>query len=227
MAALHALLFDMDGTLVDTDDVHFKAYQTVLEREGLEITRRYYDREMSGRPNPEILRGLLPSRSEDERNALIEEKETRFRDGANDLRATPGLHDLLAWSEDKGVRRIVVTSAPGVNADFMLGGLELQDAFEDVVLAERLERGKPDPLPYQVGLERLGVAAEHALAFEDSLAGVRSASGAGIETVALATTQTPNDLRAAGASLVITDFRDDALWQRLRERLGLSDPSSA
>lgn len=220
MAKLTALLFDLDGTLVDTDDVHFRAYQTVLEREGLSITRRYYDREMSGRPNPEILRGLLLSRSEEERNALIEEKEARFRDAATDLEVTAGFAELIAWCEDEAVRRIVVTSAPKVNADFMLDGLGLRDAFEDVVLADKLERGKPDPLPYEVGLERLGVAAEYALAFEDSLAGVRSASGASVETVAVATTQRPDDLRAAGAELVIDDFRDEALWQRLRERRG-------
>jgi beta-phosphoglucomutase-like phosphatase (HAD superfamily) len=84
--------------------------------------------------------------------------------------------------------------------------------FEHVLVAEELARPKPDPLPYLTGLLRLEALASEALAFEDSLPGVAAASGAGIFTVGVATTQTPERLLAAGAKLVVKDFDDPALW---------------
>jgi len=88
----------------------------------------------------------------------------------------------------------------------------LEARFEHVLVAEELARPKPDPLPYLTGLERLGAEAGQALAFEDSLPGVKAASGAGIFTVGIATTQAPERLLAAGASLVVDDFDDPRLW---------------
>ncbi|MNJ63721.1 putative phosphatase [compost metagenome] len=81
-----------------------------------------------------------------------------------------------------------------------------------MLVAEELARPKPDPLPYLPGLQRLGAEAGQALAFEDSLPGVAAASGAGIFTVGVATTQAPERLLAAGAKLVVRDFNDPALW---------------
>ncbi|MNE70653.1 Pyrophosphatase PpaX [compost metagenome] len=88
----------------------------------------------------------------------------------------------------------------------------LGQQFEHVLVAEELARAKPDPLPYLTGLQRLGAEARQALAFEDSLPGVAAASGAGIFTVGVATTQTPQRLLEAGAKLVVNDFNDPALW---------------
>ncbi|MNH42178.1 hypothetical protein D3C79_1038280 [compost metagenome] len=68
-------------------------------------------------------------------------------------------------------------------------------------------------MPYLTGLQRLGATAEQALAFEDSLPGVKAASGAGIFTVGVATTQTAERLMAAGARLVVDDFDDPRLWE--------------
>jgi len=82
-----------------------------------------------------------------------------------------------------------------------------------VLVAEELARPKPDPLPYLTGLQQLGADARQALAFEDSLPGVKAASDAGIFTVGIATTQTPERLLAAGAKLVVNDFDDPRLWE--------------
>jgi len=88
----------------------------------------------------------------------------------------------------------------------------LGERFEHVLVAEELARPKPDPLPYLTGLQQLNASASQALAFEDSLPGVQAASGAGIFTVGIATTQTQERLLAAGAQLVIDDFNDPRLW---------------
>lgn len=215
-----ALIFDMDGTLIATDDLHFRAYQEVLGERDIDLDRDFYNAKMSGRPNMEILKDHFSNMSEEEHRDIITQKEAKFRDLAEEMQPMPGLTDLLAWMDDKEMKRAVVTSAPRENMDFLLETVGLSEAFPIKVLAEELTRGKPNPLPYEESLTQLGVPAEHALVFEDSLAGVQSAAGAGILTVGIATTQKPEDLKKAGAALVIRDFTDEALWEVLRSAEG-------
>ncbi|MEL6605152.1 MAG: HAD family hydrolase, partial [Cyanobacteria bacterium J06614_10] len=96
-------------------------------------------------------------------------------------------------------------------AVFMLQTLGLSDAFDPVVIADELPRGKPDPLPYQTALDKLGISAEEAIVFEDSRAGIRSAVGAGIATIGMTTTHQAEELMAVGAIATISDFTDDSL----------------
>jgi beta-phosphoglucomutase len=100
----------------------------------------------------------------------------------------------------------------------MLQVLELTEMFESVILAENLPDGKPDPLPYRMALEKLGISASEAVAFEDSPSGIRSAVGAGIYTIGIASTQSPQHLKDLGASMAVSDFTDPELW-KLLERI--------
>jgi beta-phosphoglucomutase-like phosphatase (HAD superfamily) len=81
-----------------------------------------------------------------------------------------------------------------------------------VVIAEDLPQGKPHPMPYEVGLQKISTEATAAIAFEDSPSGIQSAVGAGIVTIGVASTHHSDDLYAAGATSVIKDFTDPALW---------------
>ncbi len=202
---LRALLFDLDGTLADTDPLHLLAWREALKPYGLEVDREFYGRRISGRLNPEIVRDLLGLEGEEARR-LIEAKEARFRELAQKLRPTPGLFTLLERAKGKGLTWGVVTNAPKENAHHVLKALGLEPPL--LVLAEEVGRGKPDPLPYRVALERLGVAPEEALAFEDSPSGVGSAVGAGIPTYGLLTGHKAEALLQAGAAGTLRDFRE-------------------
>jgi beta-phosphoglucomutase-like phosphatase (HAD superfamily) len=125
---------------------------------------------------------------------------------------------LLAWAEAEGLPVAVVTNAPRENALLLLRGLGWERRFSVLVIGEELERGKPDPLPYLTALARLGAAPCHAVAFEDSLSGVRAAVAAGIAAVGLLTALTEDALRSAGAFAVARDFEDAALLALLGER---------
>jgi len=213
---LKALLFDLDGTLTNTDPVHFRTWKELLRQYGLEIDQSFYRANFSGRMNEAIVRDLLPQLSAEDGKALSWHKEAEFRDrAAGELQPLAGLLDLLDWADAQQLKQAVVTNAPVENADFMLQVLGLRDRLTTVILGEALERGKPDPLPYQVALEKLDVAPTAALAFEDSPTGIRSAVGAGILTVAIASTHTPEELYAIGATLVATDFADPCLTEFL------------
>ncbi len=202
---LKALLFDLDGTLADTDPLHLLAWREVLAPYGLEVDPAFYRERISGRLNPEILRDLLSLEGE-EAERLIGAKEARFRELAQGLRPTRGLPELLEKVKERGLFWGVVTNAPRENARHVLKALGLRPPL--LVLAEEVGRGKPDPLPYRVALGRLGLAPGEALAFEDSPSGVKSAVGAGIPTYALLTGHGAEALREAGAQGVFRDFRE-------------------
>lgn len=202
---LKALLFDLDGTLADTDPLHLLAWQEALAPYGLEVDPAFYRERISGRLNPEIVRDLLGLEGVGAAR-LIAAKEARFRELARELKPTPGLPELLAKAKEKGLLWGVVTNAPKENALHVLKALGLRPPL--LVLAEEVGRGKPDPLPYRVALRRLGVAPEEALAFEDSPSGVKSAVGAGIPTYGLLTGHGAEALREAGARGVFRDFRE-------------------
>ncbi|MGH8465067.1 MAG: HAD family hydrolase, partial [Pseudomonas sp.] len=188
---LEALLFDLDGTLTDTDKLHLLAMQQLLLEEGRVLTEAQFDAHISGRANADLCRYLFPDRPLSEHQAFADRKEARFRALSPTLQPTPGLIRLLEHAEQTGIGMAVVTNAPRANAVHMLDAMGLNGRFEQVVVAEELLRAKPDPLPYLTGLERLQARAGQALAFEDSVPGVTAASRAGIFTVGLSTSQPP------------------------------------
>lgn len=209
---LDALLFDLDGTLTDTDKLHLQAMQQLLLEEGRVLSEAEFDAHVSGRANADLCRYLFPERPLSEHVLFADRKEARFRALSPSLQPTPGLLRLIAYAEANAIGMAVVTNAPRANAVHMLAAMGLSERFAHVLVAEELPRAKPDPLPYLTGLARLDAQAGHALAFEDSVPGVTAASQAGIFTVGLATSQRPEVLMAAGAQLVVADFADERLW---------------
>jgi len=218
---LQALLFDLDGTLTDTDKLHLLAVQQLLhEEDGRVFTEEQFKAHASGRANADMCRYLFPDRPVAEHEAFASRKEALFRQLSPQLKPLHGLLALLDYAQAHGMRSAVVTNAPRRNAEHMLGVLGLAERFECVVVAEELPRAKPDPLPYLTGLEKLNGTAKAAIAFEDSVPGLTAAVNAGLFTVGLATSQSPQVLLEAGASLVIDDFSDPRLWQVIEQMRG-------
>lgn len=215
------LLFDLDGTLTDTDALHHQAYRTLLEPFGKTVTLETYRARIMGAANEAIMAWLFPDEPVARHRDLAEEKERLFRSLAGRMQPLAGLVDLLAWAETREIKTAVVTNAPRANAEMMLAALGLADRFPVLVIADELARGKPDPLPYLTALERLGAKARSALAFEDSRSGVQAASAAGVETVGLLTGLDAQTLRANGAAAAIADFTDPWLLEKLAREFEL------
>lgn len=208
-----AFLFDLDGTLIATDDLHAEVFAEIGTRYGIRIDRERYDREIHGRLNEDIFGDLFP---EEDRRALADEKEARFRErlGAA-AEPMPGLDRLLVWAADRDLPMAIVTNAPRANAEAMLAAIGLSGRFGVIISGGDLPRGKPDPLPYRTAAERLGVSPADAVAFEDSPSGIRSAAGAGATVIGIRSSLDDGVLRAAGAATSVADFNDPALWAHL------------
>ena len=215
------LLFDLDGTLTDTDPLHFEAYARLLGPYGKAVDHATYKARIMGNTNEAIMAWLFPDAGAAERKALADRKEALFREiaGTSMVRAR-GLTELLDWAAALKLKTAVVTNAPRENAELMLKALGLAMRFDALVLGDELPRGKPDPLPYTRALEILGSTAARAMAFEDSASGVRSAAGAGVDTVGLTTGLAKERLTAAGAVGAVSDFADPWLFARLRAEYG-------
>ncbi|WP_207456635.1 HAD-IA family hydrolase [Azospirillum sp. SYSU D00513] len=206
-----ALLFDLDGTLAETDPLHFRAFAAMLRDHGVELTEEDYGRHITGRSNAVIMAHFLPGHAVEDHVRLAAAKEAAFRRLAEDLVPVEGLAALLDSARERDMKVALVTNAPRENAVHMLRVLGLADRFHLLVIGDELPHAKPHPLPYATALEGLGVTAEDAVAFEDSRTGIASAKGAGIFTVGLTTTHGAEELREAGADVICRDFADPAL----------------
>jgi len=203
-----ALLFDLDGTIVDTDDDHLRAFQKVFARHDVALDRAAYKTGIMGAANHAIGERFLGHLPEAHRAEILDAKEALYRDELGDLVPLRGLLDLFDHADASGYVRALVTNAPRANVDRVLAALGIADRLPVRVIGPECAKPKPDPAPYLAGLERLGAAAERSVAFEDSLSGMRSALGAGLAVIALTTGLEARVLLAEGASLAASDFAD-------------------
>ena len=215
---LSAILFDLDGTLANTDPIHFAVWQDILSQYSLSIDTAFFQKHISGKTNAQITSDILPQLSQEEAWQLAIDKEVRYRQLAKILQPMPGLEKILKLTDTASLKRAVVTNAPEENAVHMLENLQLTNVFPLVIMAKDAPPGKPHPAPYRLALERLGVEAQNAIAFEDSPSGITSAVAAGIYTIAIASSHDPNHLLEVGANMAIEDFKSQELWEFLASK---------
>jgi HAD superfamily hydrolase (TIGR01509 family) len=215
-----ALLFDIDGTLTDTDALHLDAFNQVFGPYGHVFDQARFSREVQGFSTASIQQRFLADEPPEQQLAVMERKEAVFRDLATaGIRPLPGLMALLDLADSAGVPMAAVTNAPRLNAEMMLAGLGIADRFAVLVIGDELAHGKPHPLPYLEGLRGLGADPTASVAFEDSRAGVQAASAAGLATVGILTSVGHDDLVAAGATTTAKSFDAPELIGWLAERM--------
>ncbi|PAY07572.1 haloacid dehalogenase [Bradyrhizobium sp. UFLA03-84] len=207
-----ALLFDIDGTLADTDPLHLAAFNRVLGPHGHSFDHARFGRELQGFSNVSIGERFLAHEPPERRAGILGEKERIFRElVSGQIVPVPGLMALLDRADRAGVPMVAVTNAPRANAELLLSGLGVVHRFKALVIGDELAHGKPHPLPYLEGLRLVGAVASASLAFEDSRSGIQSATAAGIATIGMRTGLSHADLLAAGAVASARAFDDPEL----------------
>ncbi len=213
-----SLLFDLDGTLVETDHLHFEAFKTVFMPYGVSVDWDVYRTRIIGKANPDIAAAFIPHIPADRHAAIMDEKEATYRALVGAVEPVAGLMDLLAWARANDVACGVVTNAPRANAELLLNATGLADRFDVLVIGPELDNAKPHPLPYLTALNALGADAAASVAFEDSPSGAGSAVAARLGVVGLLTSVDEADLRAAGVHITVKDFTDPAVLAFVRAR---------
>jgi phosphoglycolate phosphatase len=216
-----ALLFDIDGTLADTDPLHLEAFNRTFAPFGHHFDKARFALELQGKANEAIAARFVPHLPPDEQNAIMASKEALFRALARtQIHAVPGLFALLDLADSHAIPMAAVTNAPRPNADLILNGLGIYNRFKVIVIGDELAHGKPHPLPYLEGLRLLGATAAHSMAFEDSRTGIASATAAGLATIGIRTSLAPADMQAAGAIISADSYDDPAVLAMINDRLG-------
>jgi beta-phosphoglucomutase len=201
-----AALWDMDGTMVDTAELHFQAWETVCREHGRDFTRADFAATF-GRRNPEIIHTLFGERFNDEQSAaLADRKEEVYRAAASaGVVLLPGARTLLDDLHRAGFVQAIGSSAPRANLELILRLTGVARFFDAVIGSEDTQRGKPDPQVFLVAAERLGVPPARCVVFEDAVAGVQAARAGGMKGVAVRFVghHAESALRQAGADLVV------------------------
>jgi HAD superfamily hydrolase (TIGR01509 family) len=207
-----ALLFDIDGTLADTDALHLEAFNQVFGPRGHVFDHARFTKELQGFSNASIGERFLTDEPPKHRAAVMEQKEAAFRRlVSGKIQPMSGLDTLLALADRANIPMVAVTNAPRLNAEMLLSGLGIGHRFKFLVIGDELPHGKPHPMPYLEGLRAVSAAPGSSIAFEDSRSGVQSASAAGITTIGIRTSLSHSDMVAAGAFMTAKSFDDPEL----------------
>jgi beta-phosphoglucomutase family hydrolase len=202
-----AVIFDMDGVLIDSGAYHRAAWEALLAELGIPLPPEFWRRTI-GRPAEDgIARLLGRTLSGAEARDLSRRKHAHYtrlaREGLPPIPGAPGfVHELAR----QGVPRAVATSARRSDAMTLLAHAGLLEQFRILVTADEVQNGKPEPDVYLAAARGLDVEPSRCLVFEDSLVGVLAGRAAGMRVIGLTTAHTEAELLGAGAERVIADF---------------------
>jgi beta-phosphoglucomutase len=179
------VLWDLDGTLVDSADLHWRSWRDTLAGERLEITYEQF-LDSFGQKNDGILRRWLGPAATPERIGRIDrQKESAYRQLVQEhgLTPLPGASDWIRRLHARGWKQAIASSAPRENVAVMLQALGVHRELDAITAAEDVTAGKPDPQVFMKAAERLGVPPGRCVVVEDAPAGIEAARRAGMRSI--------------------------------------------
>ncbi len=203
---IKAVIFDMDGVIVDNHDYHHEAWMLFCQKYGITVegdVSHYF-----GQTNADILTNIFPNDlSHQQLYEYAGEKEKLYRGlYEGNIEAADGVEKLLMSLQQTGYKLAIATSAPSGNVDFVLGNTNLHMYFDAVIDSSMIKKGKPDPEIYLKAAENLGIEPKQCIVIEDSVAGILAGKAAGMKVVAITTTNPKEKL--ADADMIIDHFNE-------------------
>ncbi len=185
-----AVIWDLDGTLINSVDHHWEAWREVMAEENITLSFEDFVADF-GKRNDEILRGRidpLMSDAEVARIALLKEEKYRHFIRTKGLTLLGGAENWLRQLKADGWRQALGTSAPRGNIDAAFDVLDIEKFFDAVMSSEQVKAGKPEPDVFLAAAEKMNVAPENCVVVEDAPAGTEAARRAGMKSVGVLTT---------------------------------------
>jgi beta-phosphoglucomutase family hydrolase len=218
LATSRAVLWDLDGTLVDSAEYHWLSWCEALTAAGHEFDKDFLVATF-GQRNDRILRTMLgPDATDAEIQHIADDKEARYRAlvRKRGIELLPGAELWLKRLRASGWRQALATSAPRANVAAMVEVLGLAEYFGAMVAAEDVQRGKPDPQVFLLAAERVGAPTYRCVVVEDAAAGVEGARNAGMRAIGVGA-----KYAELGASLAVPSLVElpEAVFEDLLDRL--------
>jgi HAD superfamily hydrolase (TIGR01509 family) len=207
MPDLQALIFDMDGVLIDNTPIQARAFQLLFRDQGVQADATQLLRRLNGAPASEILKETFPDQPADKLEELAGQREFLYRTLYwDDRRPLPGLVEFLEAARAAGLKIGLGTGSGQETIGYILDDLNLRRFFDVVITKDDVDKGKPHADTYAVTAEKLGVNPENCVVFEDALLGEQAAYRAHMRCIAVASTLPGRDFQAP--LLVIRDFTE-------------------
>jgi len=210
------VLWDVDGTLIDSLEYHWISWRELLAAENFPITREQFI-ETFGQRNAEILRHYFgPDVSPDTIERIGDAKEELYRDLVRErgIDPLPGVRRWLERLEQDGWHQAVASSAPILNIEVILEAIKAKEFFDAIVSAEEVERGKPDPQVFLRAAEKISILPHRCIVVEDAPAGVEAARRAGMRRIGVLSSHP--SLEADIVVKTLDELSDDAFDSLLR-----------
>ncbi|MEO8770465.1 MAG: HAD family phosphatase [Ferruginibacter sp.] len=201
-----AVIFDLDGTLIDNNSFHLIAWKKYLENIGIDIAEDDYRKNINGRTNKDAIEYIYKRKMTDEEAMVFAlEKEAVYRNiYTPSIKPVNGLLEFLDILHQLNIPMAIATSGIQVNIDFMFEHIPIKQYFKVVVNSAHISKGKPDPEIYIKTADLLNVPPANCLVFEDATVGVIAAKKAGMKVIALTTTQLKEEL--AEADMIVDNY---------------------
>lgn len=218
------MLWDLDGTLVDSGDYHWRAWRETMRGEGVELTYQQF-LDCFGQRNDRILDAWLGPDADPGRVRRIgDAKEAMYRDLARreGLAVLPGAREWVSRLRRDGWRQAIASSAPRENVEVMLETVGIRDLIDAVISAEDVTKGKPDPEVFLAAAARLELPPKRCIVVEDAAAGIEAARRAAMRSIGV------NATTALDADVYVRSLADlpDGAFERLLTS-GADAPSSS
>ncbi|MGB1979572.1 MAG: HAD family hydrolase [Flavobacteriaceae bacterium] len=208
-----ALIFDMDGTLVDNMHYHHDAWMQFIDEKQLGIDAETFERDYHKGTIVEVMARFCPHlKSEEALRAVGNEKEILYRDTFGSLlQPLPGLHSFFEYLKAKDIPLGLATMGDQNNLDMTLKQLKIETYFHSTTGGDQVTKGKPHPEIFLRAAAKIKMAPEYCLAFEDTQSGIQSAQAAGMDVVGVATQFSKQQLLNLGCVNAIADYTEMVL----------------
>jgi beta-phosphoglucomutase len=203
---LQAIIFDLDGVIVDSHPVHKHAWKAFFLSLGKDIPDHELSFVLEGQKREDILRHFLGDLTQEQVRYYGARKEALFRNSVQELKTIRGLPEFLDCLDAAAMPMALASSASRSRAGYMLEQLDLKRRFRVIVTGDDVAKGKPDPTIFRLAAQGLNVEPENILVCEDAVSGVEAAKQAGMKCLAIAANGRGPLLKKAGADRVVPDF---------------------
>lgn len=211
---IKAVIFDMDGLMIDSERVTFEGYQHILSKMGKTITEDFYIT-LLGKPIKGIFQRFYDVYGNDFPIESVITDVHQYMAERFETEGVPlktGLVELLKYCREKGYRTIVATSSNRNRVDTILKSADIEQYFDDSICGDEVTKGKPDPEVFLKSCMKLGVNTDEAVVLEDSEAGIQASYAAGIKVICVPDMKQPEPEYAQKTFMIVTDLNKVKDW---------------